>query len=294
MPFSIFRLRTLRGADIVALLIGMSLFSMFFFISLYLQQVLGYDALKAGLAYLPLALTIIVSAGVASAARDAHRLQADAHRRACSSIAAGLLWFSQVSAPAARISATCSFPSMLAAVGLGFSFVPVTIAAVTGIRPDEAGLASGLINTAQQVGGALGLAILAAVANAGRPARSASGVRRPRGRADRGLPGRVPGRRRASRSLGAILAAVLISSRDAREHAEAARRGEAAVRGRRLTDRPGTPPAYAGGVPGLWSICVFCGSNPGADPAYRRPPGRRARPRAARHRLVYGGATRRA
>ena len=66
MPFSIFRLRTLRGADVVGLLIGMSLFSMFFFLSLYMQQVLGYDALKTGFAYLPLALNIIVSAGVAS------------------------------------------------------------------------------------------------------------------------------------------------------------------------------------------------------------------------------------
>ena len=66
MPFSIFRLRTLRGANIVGLLVGMSLFSMFFFISLYLQQVLGYEPLKAGLAYLPLSILIIISAGVAS------------------------------------------------------------------------------------------------------------------------------------------------------------------------------------------------------------------------------------
>ena len=66
MPFSIFRLRTLRGADTVGLLIGMSLFSMFFFISLYMQQVLGYSAIKAGLSYLPLAVTIILSAGIAS------------------------------------------------------------------------------------------------------------------------------------------------------------------------------------------------------------------------------------
>src|SRR5919204_4514437 len=65
MPFSIFRLRTLRGSNVIGLLIGMSLFSMFFFISLYLQQVLGYDALKTGLSYLPLAFTIIVSAAVA-------------------------------------------------------------------------------------------------------------------------------------------------------------------------------------------------------------------------------------
>ena len=66
MPFRIFRLRTLTGANVVGLLVGASLFSMFFFITLYMQQVLGYSAINAGLSYLPLALTIIVSAGVAS------------------------------------------------------------------------------------------------------------------------------------------------------------------------------------------------------------------------------------
>ena len=66
MPFSIFRMRTLTGANVVGLLIGASLFSMFFFISLYMQQVLGYSAIKAGLSYLPLAVTIILAAGVAS------------------------------------------------------------------------------------------------------------------------------------------------------------------------------------------------------------------------------------
>ena len=66
MPFSIFRLRTITGANVVGLLIGASLFSMFFFISLYMQQVLGYSAIKAGLSYLPLAVSIILSAGIAS------------------------------------------------------------------------------------------------------------------------------------------------------------------------------------------------------------------------------------
>ncbi|MDP9347232.1 MAG: MFS transporter, partial [Actinomycetota bacterium] len=164
VPFSIFRLRTLRGADIVSLLIAMSLFSMFFFISLYLQQVLGYDALKAGFAYLPLALTIIVSAGVASVlvTRLGFKVVLVA---GLVFVAAGLAWFAQVSAPGGTYLGDVLGPSLLAAVGLGFSFVPVTIAAVTGIRPDQAGLASGLVNTAQQVGGALGLAILVAVAN---------------------------------------------------------------------------------------------------------------------------------
>ena len=80
-------------------------------------------------------------------------------------IAAGLLWFSQVPAPGGSFASDILGPSLLAAVGLGLSFVPVTIAAVTGTKPHEAGLASGLINTSEQVGGALGLAILATVAN---------------------------------------------------------------------------------------------------------------------------------
>ena len=226
MPFSIFRLQTLRGANIVSLLIAMSLFSMFFFISLYLQQVLGYDALKAGLAYLPLALSIIVSAGLASVlvTRIGFKLVLVA---GLLFVAAGLAWFSQVSAPGGTYVGDVLFPSLLAAVGLGFAFVSVTIAAVTGIRPDQAGLASGLVNTAQQVGGALGLAILVAIANSRTSDALASGVRDQRvaltdGFQDAFLVGS------AMALLGALLAVTLISSRDAREHAEAARRGEAA------------------------------------------------------------------
>ena len=164
MPFSIFRMQTIRGANIVALLIGMSLFSMFFFISLYMQQVLGYSALKTGVAYLPLALVIIFSAGGASAlvTRIGFKITLIIGMLF---ITAGLLWFAQVPAHGGTYVGDVLFPSILAAIGLGFAFVPVTIAAVTGIRPDQAGLASGLVNTAQQVGGALGLAILVAVAN---------------------------------------------------------------------------------------------------------------------------------
>src|SRR3954464_13545007 len=164
VPFSIFRLRSLRGSNIVGLLIGMSLFAMFFFISLYLQQVLGYSALKAGLAYLPLALAIIVSAGGASqlVTRIGFKPTLIAGMLF---VAAGLLWFAQVSAPGGSYLGDVLFPSLLAAIGLGLSVVPVTIGAVSGVKPDDAGLASGLINTSQQVGGALGLAILAARAN---------------------------------------------------------------------------------------------------------------------------------
>jgi EmrB/QacA subfamily drug resistance transporter len=232
VPFSIFRLRTLRGANVVGLLLGMSLFSMFFFISLYMQQVLGYEPLEAGLAYLPLAGTIIVSAGVASAlvTRIGFKPTLIAGMLL---IAGGLVWFAQVS-PDGTYLGDILFPSLLAAVGLGLAFVPTTIAAVTGVQPDEAGLASGLINTSQQVGGALGLAVLAAVATATTDDAIASGERNPlvsltEGFQDAFLVG-------AGMALvGALLAATVISSRDSREHAEAARRG----------DEPATAPVAA-------------------------------------------------
>src|ERR1700689_1380117 len=155
LPFSIFRLRTLRGADIVGLLIGMSLFSMFFFISLYLQDVLHYSPIKAGLSYLPLAIGIILSAGAGSQLVTRVGFK-PVLTGGLLLIAAGLLWFSRVRAPGGSFSADVLGPSLLAAFGLGFSFVAVTIAAVTGTKPHQAGLASGLINTSQQVGGALG------------------------------------------------------------------------------------------------------------------------------------------
>jgi EmrB/QacA subfamily drug resistance transporter len=223
VPFSIFRMQTLRGSNIVALLIGMSLFSMFFFISLYMQQILGYDALKAGFAYLPLAIGIIISAGVASQAVT--RLGFKPTLIAgLALITAALLWFSQVS-PGGSYLGDVLFPSLLAAVGLGFAFVSVTIGAVAGTREKDAGLASGLINTSQQVGGALGLAILAAVANAATD--NSSAVSRLVALNDGFRVAFLVG---AGFALtGAILAAVLIDSRDSREAAAAASRGEAPV-----------------------------------------------------------------
>jgi EmrB/QacA subfamily drug resistance transporter len=221
MPFSIFRLRTLRGADLVGLLIGMSLFSMFFFISLYLQDVLHFSPIKAGLSYLPLALAIIGSAGIASqlVTRVGFKPTLIA---GLLFVTAGLLWFSRVSAPGGSFVGDVLGPSVLAAIGLGLSFVTVTIAAVTGTKPNEAGLASGLINTAQQVGGALGLAILATVANS-RTKDILSG-----GQHDAAIA-LTKGFERAFlvgagfAFTGAVLAAVLISTNDSREHAASAR-----------------------------------------------------------------------
>jgi EmrB/QacA subfamily drug resistance transporter len=165
VPLGIFRLRTLSASNAVGLLIGMALFSMFFFVSLYMQQVLGFDALDAGLAYLPLAFTIIFSAGAAS--QLVTRLGFKPVLMVGLLLTtAGLLWFTQISAGGSYV-ADILFPSIVAGAGLGFAFVPVTIGAVAGTRPEESGLASGLINTSQQVGGALGLALLSTVAFSG-------------------------------------------------------------------------------------------------------------------------------
>jgi EmrB/QacA subfamily drug resistance transporter len=163
VPFRIFRLRTITGANVVGILVGASLFSMFYFISLYMQQVLGYSAIKAGLSYLPLAIAIILSAGIASALVTKVGFK-PILATGMVLIATGLAWFSQISLDGTFLADILG-PSLLAAVGLGFAFVPVTIAAVSGVEDREQGLASGLINTSQQVGGALGLAILAAIAN---------------------------------------------------------------------------------------------------------------------------------
>jgi predicted MFS family arabinose efflux permease len=223
VPFSIFRLQSLRGSNAVGLLVGMSLFSMFFFISLYLQQVLHFSALKAGFSYLPLALVIIFSAGAAS--QLVTRLGFKPMLIVgLLFIAAGLLWFSRVSAVNGSYLGDVLFPSILAAIGLGFSFVPVTIGAVTGTKPEDAGLASGLINTSQQIGGALGLAILSAIANSRTDHVLASGkdlvVARTEGFQTAFLVGT------GFALTGAVLAAVLISSSDSREQVAAAQRGE--------------------------------------------------------------------
>ncbi|HTB70877.1 MAG TPA: MFS transporter [Solirubrobacteraceae bacterium] len=226
MPFSIFRLRTLRGADTVALLIGMSLFSMFFFISLYMQQVLHYSALKAGVSYLPLAVGIILSAGAASAGVTRFGYK-PVLLAGLLFIAGGLFWFSRVPGTGGTFAANVLGPSLLAAIGLGLSFVPVTIAAVTGTKPHEAGLASGLVNTAQQVGGALGLAILATVANSRTLGLERAG--------QHNLPvALAKGFDRAFlvgsgfALAGAVLTIVLISTRDSRSHARAAQGADAA------------------------------------------------------------------
>jgi len=162
MPLRIYASRTLSAANLVIFMVGAAVFAMWFFMSLYLQQVQGYSPLKAGLAFLPMTLCII--AGSAFASRAVTRFGPKNLLVAGMILqVAGLLLFRDLSAGGSYLGEVLA-PSLLVAIGLGFAFVPATIAAVTGVAPAEAGLASGLVNTSRMVGGALGLAILAALA----------------------------------------------------------------------------------------------------------------------------------
>ena len=138
--------------------------SMFFFITLYMQQVLGYSPIEAGLAYLPLSTAIIVSAGVASQLVTKIGFK-PVLMIGMVVVAVGLLLVQPGRQSTAPTSPTSSARRSSPAIGLGLTFVPTTIAAVSGVRERESGLASGLINTSQQLGGALGLAVLATIAN---------------------------------------------------------------------------------------------------------------------------------
>jgi EmrB/QacA subfamily drug resistance transporter len=162
VPLGIFaRLRTLTGANVVAFLLGGLTFAMFFMLSLYMQQVLGMSALQAGAGYLAVALTAIVSAGVAQATVTKIGIK-PAMMFGLALMTLGNVWFTQVSADGSY--AVDLLPGFFAiGIGLGFSFVPVSIAALAGVAPQEAGLASGLFNTSQQIGGALGVALFSTV-----------------------------------------------------------------------------------------------------------------------------------
>jgi EmrB/QacA subfamily drug resistance transporter len=223
VPFpGIFRIRTITSVNLVGLLIAMSLFSMFFFVSLYMQQVLGYDALKAGVSYLPLAGGIIVSAGMASGLVTRFGFKPILVLGMVLT-AGGLVWFAQISANGSYVG-DILFPSLLSAFGLGFAFVSMTVAAVAGVEGHEAGLASGLINTSQQVGGALGLAILASIANSHTDSLLGDGVARAQALTEGFSTAMTVGAGFAI--AGALMALFAISGRTSREHAEAAQRGD--------------------------------------------------------------------
>jgi EmrB/QacA subfamily drug resistance transporter len=174
MPLRIWRSRTLTAANVVVLLVGASTFAMWFFVSLYLQQVLGYSPIRAGVAFLPMTLCIV--AGATFASRSVARVGAKPLLVAgMTLLTIGLALFTQIAVHGDYVTEVL-IPGMLVGVGMGFAFVPATISAVAGVAPAEAGLASGLVNTSRLFGGALGLAVLAAIATDHTSAKVAQGV----------------------------------------------------------------------------------------------------------------------
>jgi len=162
MPFSIFRLRTLVGANVAALILGTAMFGMFLMLTLYMQQVLGYSPLRTGVGYLAVAGTAIVWSALA--AQLVTRIGVKPVLVVgMTALTAGLVYFTQVSVGGSYLGDL--LPGfLLISVGIGFSFVPISIAALAGVKNSEAGLASGLFNTSQQIGGALGIAALSSIA----------------------------------------------------------------------------------------------------------------------------------
>jgi EmrB/QacA subfamily drug resistance transporter len=162
MRLGILRIKTVSGANAAGFIMGTAMFSMFLMLTLYMQQVLGYSAMKTGVAYLAVAGTAIFTSAIA--AQLVTRIGVKpALVIGMTTLTAGLVYFTQVSVGGSYLGDL--LPGfLLIAVGIGFSFVPISIAALAGIQPAEAGLASGLINTSQQIGGALGIAALSTIA----------------------------------------------------------------------------------------------------------------------------------
>ena len=162
MSFSIFRIKTVAGANIAGFILGTALFSMFLMLTLYMQQVLGYSPLKTGVSYIAVAGTSIIWAMVAQQLVTRVGVK-PVLVTGMSLLTIGLLYFTQVSVGGSYLGDL--LPGFLViAMGMAFSFVSISIAALAGVQAKDAGLASGLINTSQQIGGALGIAVLSSVA----------------------------------------------------------------------------------------------------------------------------------
>jgi EmrB/QacA subfamily drug resistance transporter len=162
VPFRIFRTKTLAGANVASVLLGAVIFANFFVLTLYVQQVLGYSPLKTGLTFLATAGTVVLVAGVAQALVTRIGVR-PVLTVGLALVTAAMFWYAQI--PVDGSYASDLLPGyLMMGVGLAFSFIPVSIAALAGVPHHESGLASGLLNTSQQIGGALGVAIASTVA----------------------------------------------------------------------------------------------------------------------------------
>ncbi|GGH45874.1 MFS transporter [Microbacterium album] len=162
VPLAVFGNRSLSLGNIVMVLIGAAMVALFFALSVFMQAVLGYDALTTGLTQLPLAGALVIVAGLAPVA-----IQRVGTRTtligSLAVLAAGLVWLSLAPSDAGFLTHILG-PSLLIGIGMGGAFVTTTQLAVDGVDGGEAGLAGGLVNTSQQIGGALGLAVLGTLA----------------------------------------------------------------------------------------------------------------------------------
>ena len=224
VPMRVLRSRDRSGAYLISLCVGTALFGMFFFLTIFVQEVWGYSALKTGIAYLPMVTMIMVASGVAS--QLVARIGARPLMLAGSAIATGgMFWLSRITEHSHYASGLLG-PMLVTAFGLGLIFVPMSLVALAKVANNDTGVASSLLNTGQQVGGSIGLAILGTVAwsavansihaqvaaataaakhatvhlSAAQQARGAEGDHRPRvlGRLRQGVPGL--GRDRAARA----------------------------------------------------------------------------------------------
>jgi len=162
MPIRVLRSRDRTGAYLISLCIGTALFGMFFFLTLFVQNVWGYSALKTGVSYLPMVAMIMVASGVAS--QLVNRIGARPLMIAGSVLGTGgMFWLSRVTEHSTYTGGLLG-PMMLTATGMGLIFVPLSLVSLTKVANNDTGVASSLLNVGQQVGGALGLAILGTVA----------------------------------------------------------------------------------------------------------------------------------
>jgi EmrB/QacA subfamily drug resistance transporter len=162
LPLRLFRLRTLAGSNAVGFLLGASFFAFIFIATLYMQQVLGYSALTTGFAWLAASLTSVALAGASQllVTRTSAKLVMAAGMVL---IGAGILWATQVPVHG-TFWADLAGPFLVTGAGTAFTFIPVSIGALAGVAERDAGVASGLLNTSQQMGGAIGVAIASTIA----------------------------------------------------------------------------------------------------------------------------------
>ena len=219
----IFRLQTVTGANVAGFILGSALFAMFLMLTLYMQQVLGYSAMKTGVAYLAVAGTSIFWAGLASQLVTKIGVK-PVLVTGMSLLTVGLVYFTQVSVGGTYLGDL--LPGfLLVAVGMAFAFVSISIAALAGVPDAEQGLASGLINTSQQIGGALGIAIMSTIATTRAEDQVAAGT---------AVPDALVNGFQAAFVVGGVIAAVGIVA------------AVALVRGRDLEEVPEAEPVTAG------------------------------------------------